>query len=630
MNKHLLPALLTGLINLCFVIACLAAQASDISGTWVFSVNMSRSGFEETFVLNQQGEKLTGSYKGIFGEKNITGTVKGDRVVIEVEVIRERRPVKATYTGTIESQAKMTGRLEYIDDPDHPRGWWTAVPATAASASNPLATASPNAAPQAASRKAGEVVIESASMTSTQTGAINYELGTLYVPENRADPKSRLIGVGFARIRALQPTGAPPTFHLPGGPGQSFLPILKQGKATYWLRTIALYRRVSDVVIVDQRGFSERGDVLKYRYRATEKPLDQPDSIIRSVALNVELARAAMAEYANKGVDLRGYTIKECADDVNDLRKALGYDRITLVATSFGSQWSFAVMRRHPDIVARALLSGVEPLDYGYDMPSHVFAAAQRMWWEAEKDPRIEPYLPPGGLKAAAQEILRRLDRASVNVKVKDDKTGETVTVTLGREDFQRSFPLGTNGPAFLLSLYHGEYDAWARSVLALRRTREAEIALIGPLIDTSLGVTSRREYLLRTDTGVEFLGQWNFASYMAMTGIWPTPDVGDEFRSEIISRIPVVFAQGDWDMFTPVENALNVAPFFPNGRVLITMRGEHGVLESLAADLPDVMATLLEFLQTGGTANLPARVSLPAPRFPAPDFPPPAAKARP
>jgi len=29
-------------------------------------------------------------------------------------------------------------------------------------------------------------------------------------------------------------------------------------------------------------------------------------------------------------------------------------------------------MRRHQDVITRALLSGVEPLDYGYDMPSHV------------------------------------------------------------------------------------------------------------------------------------------------------------------------------------------------------------------------------------------------------------------
>ena len=623
MRTYLLLALLLGLVGSLPAGAPSPAQGANLSGEWVFSVNMARSNFEETFVFTQDGGKLTGTYKGLFGEKTLTGTIKGNQIVVVVEVVRERRNVKATYTGTIESADKMIGRLQYVDDPDDPRGWWTAVPAAVAAARKQAAT---SATPT--TRKAGDVVIESASMTSPETGAINYDLGTLYVPENRADPRSRLIGIGFARIRALQPTGAPPTVHLPGGPGQSFLPMLKQGRARFWLRTVALYRRVSDVVIVDQRGFSERGEILKFKYRPTEKPLDQPDSLARSIAENVEMARAAVAEYANKGIDLRGYTIKECADDVNDLRKALGYDRITLVATSFGSQWSFAVMRRHPDIVARALLSGVEPLDYGYDMPSHVFAAAQRMWWEAEKDARIKPYLPSGGIAAAARAVLQRLERAPVEVKVKDNKTGEMVKITLGREDFHRSFPLGMNGPAFILALYYEQYESWARSVLASRRSRETEITLIGPLIDTSLGVTAKREHLLRTDAGTEFLGQWNFAEYLAIADILPTPDMGDDFRTEIISRIPIVFAQGDWDTYTPIENTLNIAPYFPNGRVLITERGEHGVLESLAADLPEVMAPLLEFLQTGNTANLPARVTLPSPRFLAPDFPPPSSKS--
>ena len=80
-------------------------------------------------------------------------------------------------------------------------------------------------------------------------------------------------------------------------------------------------------------------------------------------------------------------------------------------------------MRRHPEIVARALLMGVEPLNFGYDMPSHVLAAERRMWREAEKDPQLKPYLPAGGLMAAASEVLRRLERHSVKVKVKNKKT---------------------------------------------------------------------------------------------------------------------------------------------------------------------------------------------------------------
>ena len=478
----------------------------------------------------------------------------------------------------------------------------------------------------ATTRKAGEVVIEQASLTTPETGEVRFELGTLYVPENRADPKSRIIGVGFARFRALQPSSAPPTFHLPGGPGDSYLRGLKQDnrQLARWLKHINLYRGVADMVMVDQRGNSERGEILKMKARTPDQPLDQPASIARATAAFVEGARATVAEYEKRGIDLRGYTVRECADDVNNLRRALGYDRITLVGTSFGSQWSFAVMRRHPDVVARALLSGVEPLDYGYDMPSHVFAAIQRMWWEAEKDPRLKPYIPPGGLMTATREVFRRLDRGPVQVKLSD-----TLSVTVGREDLQRDFPRGTNGPAFLLSLYYDRYVAWALPMATSRRSRDIEGVLIGPLIDTSLGVTPKREHLLRTDAGTEFLGQWNFDSYLATADIWPTADVGDDFRNEIICRIPVVFAQGDWDTSTPVENTLNVAPYFLNGRVLIAEHGGHGVLDPIADHLPEVMSVLLEFLKTGNTANVPVRVTLPVPKFAAPDFPPPSSKPK-
>jgi pimeloyl-ACP methyl ester carboxylesterase len=621
MMRHLLSSLLICLINLSLASACFGAQANDISGIWVFSITMNTGGVdsEETFAFKQQGEKVTGAYTGQFGDKEVTCTVSGKSIEIVIELLRYGQNVKARYNGMIETPAKMAGTIEYIGDLGG-RGKWTAIKRE-----------------PGAKGKAGEIFFEPASVTTPETGVINFQLGTLFVPENRADPKSRIIGVGFARIRALQPTGAPPTFHLPGGPGFSFLSVLKQGAYPdvqgRWLKIIALYRRVSDVIFVDQRGYSERGDRLMFSYRIPEEPLDQPASLARSTSVFADLARAAVAEYAGKGIDLRGYSVKELADDVNDLRHALGYDRITLVGTSFGSQWSFAVMRRHPNIVMRALLSGVEPLDCGYDMPSHVFAAVQRMWWEAEKDPRLQPYLPPGGLAAAAREVLRRLERAPANVKVEDkkkDKTVETVTVVLGREDLQRRFPLGTNGPAFILSLYYEQYDRWARSVLTERRNRVADPPLIGPLIDTSLGVTPRREYLLRTDAGIEFLGQWNFDSYLATADIWPTADVGDEFRTEVVSRIPVVFAQGDWDTSTPVENVLNVAPYFPNGRVLIATHGRHGVLDPIALALPEVMETLLEFLRTGSTDNLPARVTLPVPEFSMPDFPPPPAKARP
>ncbi len=341
----------------------------------------------------------------------------------------------------------------------------------------------------------------------------------------------------------------------------------------------------------------------------------------------METAREAVADCAKKGVDLRGYTILECADDVNDLRKALGYERITLVATSFGSQWSFATMRRHPDVVARALLSGIEPLDYGYDMPSHIVTAVQRKWWEAENVPELKPYLPAGGLAAAAREVLKRLDRDPVRVRTRDEKSGEDVTVVLGRQDFQRDF-LSQSEPAALLSLFHGHYDGLARLALAKRRARDVTTFLIGPVIDTSLGVTPRRAFLLRTDVGSEFLGHWNFDDYLATAGIWPSEDVGDEFRNERVCDIPVIFTQGDWDTSTPVENLVALVPYFRNARYLVAEHGGHGVLGPIGRSLPEVMEKLVEFVRSGDSSGVPPRVSLPVPTFKAPGFAPPGTTA--
>src|SRR6185369_6921737 len=188
--------------------------------------------------------------------------------------------------------------------------------------------------------------------------------------------------------------------------------------------------------------------------------------------------------------------------------------------------------------------------DNGVDMPSDVLAAIRSVWREEEKDPQWKPYLPPGGFTAAASEVLRRLEKAPVVVRVTNDQTRETIPITLGREDFQRDF-VRVQEPAFLLSLYYEHYDRWARSVLRGRSDHEEETAIIGILIDSSLGVTPTREFRLRMDPAVVFLGQWQLAPLKAVADIWPSPDVGDAFRTEVVSRIPVVFVNGDWDTST-------------------------------------------------------------------------------
>lgn len=470
--------------------------------------------------------------------------------------------------------------------------------------------------------KAGDIVLEQHRVESGVGMSVSYEIGTLYVPENRRNATSRVIGVGFARIKAPEPTGAPPVFWLPGGPGLSVLGAFtdQDDAARSRLRHWSTFGAVGDLVIVEQRGYSVRGEMLEGTMES--QPLDQPASVRADIEGMRALARHAIA--ANPDKDLSGYDIGQFAADVDDLRRALGYDRISLFGGSFGSQWSLAVIRLYPQTVARAVLSSVEPLDNGYDMPSQVHAALQRIAYDADRDPRLKPYLPRGGLMAAIGELHACFARGPIQVEVGDD-AGQVRSVSLGIGDLQMALLSHTQEagqwPAFILSLYHGHYERWAREVIESRQASPTK--LIGPLADSSLGVTAAREHLLRTDPAIGLLGTWNFQGNIASASDWPTPDMGDGFRKPVRNTMPIVFVHGDWDTSTPIDNTLGLLPYFPDGHAILVHRGGHdGTFYQLRGDAATRQA-VYDFLKSGDTDALPVEVSLPSPQFDVPSFAP-------
>ena len=418
-----------------------------------------------------------------------------------------------------------------------------------------------------------------------------YEIGVYFVPESRSNPDSRVIAIDYARFHAKEQKG-PPIFLLPGGPGNTYV-----GKtpALWKIPHFEKLRAFSDVVLVNQRGCNpHRRDVLgTWRSQSTPKP----DSTLEDRVANYkEFAEKTTAYYEDSDVDLSGYNITECAADINDLRKALGYDKIMLMGQSFGSQWSFAVMRHHPEIVERAILTGVEPLNHTYDMPSHIMNAIRRIWKHIDTDAMWAPYLPPGGMEQAAEDVLTRLENGGIEVT---DAGGNTKMV-LGPYDFPWDYP------AAILELFYGRTERW----MGGRESEGGFFFLPYPLIDSSTGVTAHRREQLWNDPDVRYVSRSNFAFLLATADIWPSPDLGDEFRNPIELDIPVVFIHGDWDRYTPIENTLEIAPFFPNSHTLLIERGGHSPFSQMN-EHPDVLAALMEFARTGSTDRIPEKITI-------------------
>src|SRR5579859_7380623 len=159
------------------------------------------------------------------------------------------------------------------------------------------------------------------------------ELGRLLVPERRSNPASRLIELAFVRLKSTAQQPGPPLVFLAGGPGLSGIDALRMGTLYPWF---AALRQVGDVIALDQRGTglaNPRLDCLE----AWDLPLDRPDSREEVLRVGCEKSHICADFWRQQGVDLAGYTTEESADDLEDLRKALGYDTLNLYGASYGS-----------------------------------------------------------------------------------------------------------------------------------------------------------------------------------------------------------------------------------------------------------------------------------------------------
>ncbi|HET9712232.1 MAG TPA: hypothetical protein VFP64_10140 [Pyrinomonadaceae bacterium] len=95
--------------------AAAPADKIDVSGAWVFQVETPAGSGTPTFTFKQEGEKLTGQYKGAFGEAPLTGTVKGNKIDFTIKVQAQGQDATINYTGTVEKDGTMKGTVSVAD-----------------------------------------------------------------------------------------------------------------------------------------------------------------------------------------------------------------------------------------------------------------------------------------------------------------------------------------------------------------------------------------------------------------------------------------------------------------------------------------------------------------------------------
>ena len=442
--------------------------------------------------------------------------------------------------------------------------------------------------------KAGTLKIKPYTFENEKGEKVESEFGTLLVPENRSNSESNLIELAFVRFKSTAKNPGPPIVYLAGGPGGSGI---FTAKGTRFPLFMAL-REIADVIAFDQRGtgFSKPNLGCYERFAMSMDVAPSPEAALKELRAN---ASGCMSYWRDiQRVDLTGYNTNESADDLENLRKAIGARQISLWSISYGTHLAFATMRRHPTSIHRAILAGIEGPDHTHKLPSNIQKHLEDLAALIKADPEIGKEIPD--FLGLMKSVFDRLDAQPETVEIVDSRTKLKVKVIVNKFVMQYivanniGTTVTTRFPALFYRASKGDFTNPAQ--VWLNQSRSEIGSAMSYMMDCASGETAVRRALIEKEARTALLGDFANFPFPDVCKEWKAPDLGDSFRSPLKSDVPVLFISGTLDARTPVSNAEEYLTGFANGTHMIIEGAVHS--DPLFLSSPKIKDGMMEFLR--------------------------------
>jgi len=398
--------------------------------------------------------------------------------------------------------------------------------------------------------------------------------GSYAVWENRAAKQGRKIELHIVVVPSLAKDPAPdPIFGFAGGPGDA-----ASGAAGGWAQDKEI-RAHRDIVLVDQRGTgaSHRLDCKVPKDPADVQALFEPSL----PAAEVRRCRGEL----EPGADLTQYTTSIAADDLDEVRAWLGYDKVNLQGGSYGTRAAQVYLRRHGDHVRSAILLGVAGMDQYLPMfhARDGKAAVDRLFATCAKDPACGSAFPE--LAAEHERVLAGLDRERGHATVESPVDHHPVPVTIPRDIFaeQIRFTLYSAGPSaatpyVIHRAAQGDFEPFAQLAMLWEPSLRAILAY-----GMHLSVTCAEDVPFMSQAQIDaviagtYLRGFRANQQVAACREWPRGQIPADFHEPVTSDVPVLLISGPYDPVTPPRWAEEVVKHLARGLHVVIPDGHHG-----------------------------------------------------
>jgi pimeloyl-ACP methyl ester carboxylesterase len=395
--------------------------------------------------------------------------------------------------------------------------------------------------------------------------------GRYGVFENRATQTGRKIDLKIVVAPALRRTPQPdPLFIFEGGPGA--------GAATLAGVRLPLFRRFQldrDIVFIDQRGTGDSNPLTCTPNQQEAEDMSKIDEY------PVDRLRTCLEKF---NADVRQYTTAIAMDDIDEVRRFLGYGTINLWGGSYGTRAALVYLKRHEDSVRSAVLDAVAPPD----MRLPLFAArdGQRaldaMIADCGSDKQCAATFPH--LSDSVKTVMAQAE-AKRRISFIHPRTGETKEIALSQRVvgfilFNALYdPTAVSLlPRLITDAAGGNYQG----LLALAFARTAQKGMASEGMFLSVVCSEDMPYIQPADIAEEskgrFLGAAFFETRLRPCEFWPKGQVADDFYQPVTSSKPVLILSGQDDPITPPQWGEQVARSLPNSKQVVMPGAGHGI----------------------------------------------------
>ena len=421
--------------------------------------------------------------------------------------------------------------------------------------------------------------------------------GTWTVLEDRSNVAGRKIDLRVAIVASVSRSPASdPLFFIAGGPGQAATEsfVLLAG-------AFDQIRQKRDIVLVDQRGTGQSGALRC----PGEDQADEAFSLSDAEA-QARLKQELTACLSGLKADPRFYTTAIAVQDLDDVRAALGYEKINLYGVSYGTRVAQAYLHDYPQHARTVILDGVVPQDepLGLNVARDAQRALDLIFGRCAAEADCQAAFP--NVRAEFDSVLAALGKEPARVTLPHPVTGKLLEVRLTRPQAASTVRLLSYSPetaALLPLLIHtaaqGNYAPLAAQSLMVSEdlSRSVSLGLNLSVVCAEDAPFLQPEALAKANRDT-YLQSTEVDNMQFMCSLWPRGAIPADFRQPVSSTVPVLLISGEADPVTPPANADEVAQTLPQSLRLVVPGEGHNVI--YRGCLPQVAADFVK----GGTAQ--------------------------